>query len=462
MAYTLATNGISLAISAIVVLVVPKLIGIEEYGYWQLYLFYTSYVGFLHFGWNDGIYLRYGGKEYRDLDKQLLFSQFYMLAALQIVIAIIICLVTMVYVHGEARVFILYMTAMNMIAINVRYFFLFILQATNRIREYALITLLDRLIYAFLLALILLSGNRDFKFMIYSDLVARISTLVVAMFVCKEIAFMKISKFYFSTVEAKANLTAGIKLMIATISSMLVIGVVRFGIERTWDIQTFAKVSLTISISNLLMVFVNTIGIVLYPILRRTQEIAHAKTYKTIRGLLLPTLYGFLLFFYPFKMIFLHWLVGYEESFRLMSIFFPILVFEGHMSLLINTFYKVKREEGLLLKINLITLAMSVILTVITTFILRNLELSIVAIVFLLAFRCYYAEHMISKLLSINFDKQMFIELLLATIFIMASWFLPILYGLALYAIAYIVYLVVQRKNLSSTYNEIRTMIAKN
>ena len=51
-----------------------KLIGVEKYGYWQLYLFYTSYVGFFQLGWNDGIYLRYGGEDYNNLDKGLFFA----------------------------------------------------------------------------------------------------------------------------------------------------------------------------------------------------------------------------------------------------------------------------------------------------------------------------------------------------------------------------------------------------
>ncbi len=75
--YTITSNMISVVISALVTLVVPKLIGIEEYGYWQLYLFYSSYIGFLHFGWNDGIYLKYGGKEYNDLDKGYFFPILY-------------------------------------------------------------------------------------------------------------------------------------------------------------------------------------------------------------------------------------------------------------------------------------------------------------------------------------------------------------------------------------------------
>ena len=58
--YAVASNLIQLIISTLVILVLPRLIGVEEYGFWQLYLFYVSYVGFAHLGWIDGIYLKYG------------------------------------------------------------------------------------------------------------------------------------------------------------------------------------------------------------------------------------------------------------------------------------------------------------------------------------------------------------------------------------------------------------------
>ena len=47
--------------------------------------------------------------------------------------------------------------------------------------------------------------------------------------------------------------------MFANIASMLIIGVVRFGIERSWDVETFGKVSLTLSASNLMMLFINAV-----------------------------------------------------------------------------------------------------------------------------------------------------------------------------------------------------------
>lgn len=69
--YTVTSNLFSFLISAAVSFLVPKNLNIEAYGYLQLYIFYTGYIGFLHFGWADGLYLRYGGKYYEDLDKHI-------------------------------------------------------------------------------------------------------------------------------------------------------------------------------------------------------------------------------------------------------------------------------------------------------------------------------------------------------------------------------------------------------
>lgn len=44
--YTFVSNVVSFCISALVTFIVPKKLGVESYGYFQLYLFYVSYVGF--------------------------------------------------------------------------------------------------------------------------------------------------------------------------------------------------------------------------------------------------------------------------------------------------------------------------------------------------------------------------------------------------------------------------------
>lgn len=65
MATAFLAQGVSFLASVAMSLLVPKVLGVTAYGYWQLFVFYTSYSGFFLLGLNDGIYLIRGGHSAR-------------------------------------------------------------------------------------------------------------------------------------------------------------------------------------------------------------------------------------------------------------------------------------------------------------------------------------------------------------------------------------------------------------
>lgn len=457
--YTLTSNLVSMTVSTLVILIVPKLIGVEEYGYWQLYLFYSSYVGFLHFGWDDGIYLRYGGKEYKELNKELFFSQFYMLIMLQIILTIIIFGSSNIFITDTKKIFIFRMTAICMLIVNVRYMLVYILQCTNRIREYAQITMIDRILYCCLIIGFCVAGAREYKLMIMADLIGKFSSLLYATYCCRDIVYRNISTFYFSFKETIENISVGIKVMFSGIASMLIIGVVRFGIEHSWNVSTFGKVSLTLSVSNLMMLFINAVGIIMFPILRRTNEKNLPSIYMTMRDFLMLILFGTLIIYYPFKVVLSAWLPKYADSIMYMTLVFPMCVFEGKMALLINTYLKTLRKEKLMLKINLISLGLSVIITFTNTILLKNLNLSIVSIVVLLAFRCALAEMYLSKILKISLYKDILLELILTLIFILVGWLVNYWVAIFIYIAAYITYLLIKKKDFTKSIKNVKILM---
>lgn len=459
MSYTISSNLISLIVSTLVVLIIPKLIGVEEYGYWQLYIFYSSYVGFLHFGWNDGIYLRFGGEEYKNLDKRLFYSQFIELLISQILIGILIWGASIIFIVDINRGFILKMVAIAMILVNTRLMFFYVLQATNRIKEYARLTMLDRIVYILLILTFLLFGIRDFKLMIFADLVGKFISLFFAMFTCKDIVFNKINTFYFTISETIMNISVGIKLMFSNIASMLIIGIVRFGIERTWDVATFGKISLTLSISNMMMIFINAVGIIMFPILRRTNQEKLSNIYSTMRDFLMFMLLGFLIIYYPLKTLMAAWLPQYAESLLYMSLVFPMFIYEGKMALLINTYLKTLRREKVMLKINLISMLMSLVMTYITTQLFVNLDIAILNIVILLAIRSALAESYLAKELNIKVKKDIILEVLLTIVFILTGWILNSWMTMLIYGIAYFIYLIIKRKDITGTIKNIKVLV---
>lgn len=457
--YTLGSNTVTLIISTLVVLIIPKVIGIEDYGYWQLYLFYISYVGFLHFGWTDGIYLRYGGERYENLDKKRFFSQYVMLSTLQLLIAIIIVILISLFGDNPDKNFIFKMIAISMFLMNIRAFFIYVLQATARIKEYSVVTIIGRILYAILIFNAVLMRFYNYKLMILADVIGTLFSTLVSMYYCKEIVMQKPSVFVLDIIETKNNIFVGMKLMFASIASQLIIGIVRFAVEHSWNVATFGKVSLTLSISNMMMIFINALGIVMFPILRRTDQIRFSKIYEVLCDFILIILFGFLVFYFPLRFILSAWLPKYADSLKYMALLFPMIIFEGKLSLLINTYLKTIRQEKVMLRVNLITVIFSVILTIITTIFLRNLDLTILSIVLLLGFRCTITELKLAKLLNVRVIKNIVFEWLMSAIFIILGWFFYSMYAAVIYLIFYMGYLFIKRKDIVKSLNGMKTML---
>lgn len=449
--YTITSNFINMMVTALVVFIVPKLLGVDQYGYWQLFLFYSSYVPFLLFGWTDGIYLRYGGKKYSELDKSLLFSQFLQLLVIQVAIGVIIWLSSSFFLINNNKIFIFKMVSLFLVIVNIRYFFVHILQSTNQFKIYTKIVLIDRLFYLVIITVFLLIGIRDFELLIISELIAKSLSLLYAILKCSDIFFQKVSKFYFSFKETFININVGVKLMLANTASMLIIGVNRFGIEKNWDVATFGKVSLTLNISNFMMIFINAVGLVLFPVLRRTPNDKLPQIYTTLRTFLMLFLFMILIIFYPLKFILSVWLPNYADSLAYMVLLLPMCVFEGKMALLINTYLKTLRKESLMLTINIISLLISVIISFITIELMQNLDLAIVSIILSLALRGVIAELFLSRIINISVRKDLILEIAMVAIFIATGWYFVSWLALIIYLIAYGAYVFLKRRDIRVT-----------
>lgn len=449
--YTFTANILTMLISIIMTLILPKFLGVTDYSYYQLYIFFISYVGFFHFGWIDGIYLKIGGMEYNDLEKSNYVTQFWMLNVLEIIIAAIISIFALFIIKNIDKSFVLISTSVCGVITILRTYLLFILQSTNRIKEYAKYTRVDRFIYFALVIVFLFLGFKNYKIILYIDIFSKLVALVLCANKMKDIVFGKLNISKNTLLEIFENISIGIKLMLANIASTLIIGVVRFGIQKNWDIETFGKISLTLNISNLLMTFINAVAVIMFPLLRREEESNLPKIYVILRNTLMIFLYMMLIFYYPIKLILSTWLPQYADSLRYMALLFPICIYESKMSMLINTYLKSFRKEKSMLIINTISLILSLILTILSVFILNNLTWAILSIVFLLGFRCVIGELVLTKIMNILISKDIILETVLTAIFIISSWFINNMFCSIIYTCFYLIYVFIKRKDIKRT-----------
>ena len=457
--YTVSANFLVLGISVVLNLVVPKFIGVKEYSFWQLYVFYSSYVGFFHFGWLDGIYLKIGGAEYDELDKRNLGTQFWYLAISQTLFGLVIIIVGVVQNLGEYKSIILTFVALNLIITNGKVFSLYILQSTNRIKEYAQISRGDRYIYLLGVGIYLLLHGQSFIPLIALDVFSKLIMLLWSLIKIKDILMVKKIAFKKIIIEIFDNIKIGSNLMISNIASMLILGISRMMVERQWSIETFGKLSFTLSISNMFMTFINAVGIVMFPLLRRTKHDMLPRLYLCIREVFVPVTYSLLLLYTPVKMILNLWLPDYSESLTYMGILFPMVIYEGRMALLVSTYLKTIRKEKLILLSNIVTLVGSAILSTITIFIIKNIYITVIVIMLSLAFRCIFAEKQLLNVMNLDMDKEMVYESILTSVFIMVNILTTQIFSFSIYLTIFGIYLFTHRNKIKYSSKELLSLM---
>ena len=133
--YSILAQIISLAVSFVLTLIVPKFIDEYQYSYWQTYVLYVGYVGVLHFGLLDGLVLRYSKFDYEELDKPRLRSQFIILLIFTGIITIAAASISLSVLDYPDKI-IFALVAVGIITKNIVTYSSYMFQITNRISKY--------------------------------------------------------------------------------------------------------------------------------------------------------------------------------------------------------------------------------------------------------------------------------------------------------------------------------------
>ncbi len=454
-------NIVTLFISLVMQLFLPKILGVEEFSYWQLYLFYGTYIMYSSLGWCDGLYLKYGGKEYDSLHPSTIAGQFWYLAIYQTIFATAGSCILILFVHNIDKQFVIILSFAST-AINILRFMLqYILQSTNRIKEYSVIVITERLLFLAFIILTWILKADNYKVLVYSEICSRTIGLLVGLYYCKKVVLAKLPPLHTVVKETKDLIRGGYKLLCANLTSQLIIGVVRFAIEHRWGTVTFGKVSLTLSMSNMVITCISAVGVVLFPTLRRTAAEKLPSLYILMRSTIVVPSLGILIFYMPMKLILSLWLPQYADSLKYLAILLPMCVFEGRTQLLINTYLNTLRKEKIILTTNIITVILSAVTTYVSVYVIGNMDLAVASIILMLMIKCFLAEHSLSKLLHISVLKDFLSEVILTIIFIVSGWIVGGITGMMIYFVSYIIYLVINKNNIKYTLAQAKVLIGR-
>lgn len=421
--YVFLAQLITLIVSSVTSIGGALIFGKEMQGFWQLFLFYLSYIGFFHFGWIDGIYLKLGGKHASDLDTKSLQMQFFTAIGLFTIVAIFVMLYAFNFQSHPMRQFILYLFAVNIVIANAMTFLTVILQTINQIKDFTFSILIEKIFFIVAIGLLLLIRNFNVVYYMLALTISRAIALVYLIFKMRFIIFSKQSTDTSLFLEIKDNVKVGIHLMLANIAGSFIIGVSRFIVDFHWGETVFGEVSLALSLVNFFLLFISQASIVLFPSLRQTNSENLNQIYIKLNKYITAFLWGILIFYPVGKFVMIKIIPNYAISIYYLGILLPIVVFESKMQLIFNTYFKVLRKERTMFFINAIMVIVSMLLAILAVN-LKNIQLIIIFIVVTLGIRCFIGNYLIDRYLKLSTLKFLIIDIILSSMVWIVLWFI--------------------------------------
>lgn len=422
--FVLFANGIGLILSIVINLLLPKLFSTnyESYGYIQLYLLYVSYYYIFTLGICNGIYLKEGGNKIEDLSPKLYSNQFNLFALLQVFFGTVIVVCSLIVSSDTDKKFVFVMIGINIVIMGIREFFSMIFQATSKIRDYSIMTIISKCINATVIIIALIASIKDYKVLVMLLTVGELSSLMYALIRGKKLISCKPKINKEVITETISNIKNGSSILISGMTAMLITGFAKLCVENHWGIETFAKISFSISISNLFMVFANAASIVLYPRLKSIDLEKCNQTHKKINQIIVLLLFFAIGLCYPAKLALQSFLPEYKESLLYVSILLPMCVFIGKTTMVTQTYMKALRLEKQLMISNLVSFAISAVLVLVSVYVLDNITFTAFSILTGQILRAVLCESFLARKIKINVVKNTIYECLITACFVLTHW----------------------------------------
>jgi O-antigen/teichoic acid export membrane protein len=425
-------QAVSLVVSCVMNLLLPKYLSINDYSYWQLFVFYANYVPCLALGLNDGIYLRLGGADIHHIDYRSVKSQFCFGFIYQGILAAALAAAAVFTVHDSARRLVILCTLLFFLVYTCHTFFGYVFQAVNETNLYSKSIIINRLLFLGVqCSLIMLNSVNVYWLMLLYILMLFFALFYLLVHIYPFFKSVPVS-FSVGKAEGIISIKTGISLMAANICSILILGAGRQIIDFKWGILAFGKVSFSLTLINIAVTFASQTGMVLFPALRRMKADAVNIYFRKLTDILfyiLPVLY---ILYFPFRFILNSWLPDYAESIGYLSVLLPICFFDCKMNLIGITFFKVIHQQAALLKIEIFSLLLGISLGIFSAYIMDNLLFAAVSMTAAVVFRAVISDMLLGKILGIKIMKQEIADVLLAVLFAAAAYWLDWKTGLAL------------------------------
>lgn len=448
---TVVSQGIILGLSVITGFVLPSKMGPENFGYWQVYLFYLAYLNLFGLGYNDGIALFYGGYYYKNLPFEKLRSSMRAVYIYQTLICILGIGGILLFANPG-----IYRTIYLALIINIpltclQCIILTTFLAVGKTETYNYVNLILKVLTVALYLALLFGGYNDPVRMIAVDTIARFIITVVCFILGRNFLFGKAEPLKIGISELWQKSKSGFLITIALISSMLMPVLGRTVVEKYESISTYGIYSFAMSLLSIILSFTSVLGTVIFPMLKRMDQDQMTKSYSRFSVICDGFVTCALFLYLPLMFIVSNIMQKYIPALSYLHFLLVMCLPLGRAQLLITPYYKAKRYEKQLFLANVIGVGAMFIVLFGAYLVFKNVIAVALGTTIILTIWTFVAEMYLNR----GDERKQVIKQTIAQLIVMISFCVAgslksYLLFFAIYASAVLIYLLLMKNEIKS------------
>lgn len=329
-------------------LIVPKILGVTEYGYYKIFTLYLVYGMLLHFGFPDGILLIYGGQDYRKINRYefRLYSKFFII--FQLTISTVIIGISLLLCRGM-QCYIFCMIGIDSLFVNLATYYKFVSQAVMQFKEYTIRNIIQALLQILALCIIVVLAELEIlppNGAIYIFSIVLIDAILLVWYVktYKDITFGKATTFKNQAPKIKEIFSVGIFLTIAFQVAHLVFVLDSQMVEILFDLETYSLYAFAYSIANMITAIISAVATVMFPSLKRLEVQEAVSKFSTLMAIISVTVFFLLEMYFPLTLFVKWFLPDYATALDYLKVIMPGLAVSCCINMIIFTYYKVLNQ----------------------------------------------------------------------------------------------------------------------
>ncbi|APT72094.1 polysaccharide biosynthesis protein [Thermosipho sp. 1063] len=317
-------------------LLIPRFLNIIEYADFKTFTLLAGYVGILHFGFSDGLYIKYGGFNKKILKSSELKSNFIFLFFFQLIVF------SGIFIFGIVYNYLFAYLALYGLPYNLLLGIKHIQRAIGEFKKFSLLTVSESILKISLFIFAIVSIQK-----LYS------SYFIIILIVSQWLVFFLFwTRFFFNLTKETSKIktseifnifASGFFIMMGNLSYTLFYSIDRWFVKLLLTTKDFAYYSFAASMMNMIVTFVASISMTFYPILvhekNNNKLIKKLKTFLIILGAFASTTY------FLFKIVLHIYLPNYIPSLDIISVLFAGFPAIAVINAIYVNLYKAQKVE---------------------------------------------------------------------------------------------------------------------